>query len=88
MPKLPADFRGAQYGNIVNVSASAQEVFFDLFQGGPEAGGHGEGRIVFMGRFIFPLALAKAVISQLQGLVDSIEKDEGIKLPGPVEVEP
>lgn len=88
MPRLPADFREAEYANRVTVSASEQEVFFDLFQVGPEAGGHGEARIVFVRRVIFPLVLAKAVISRLQGLVDSIEKDKGIKLPGPEEVEP
>lgn len=86
MPKLPGDFRGAQYGNSVMVGASAQEVFFDLFQGGPEAGGHREGSVVFVGRFIFPLSLAKMVISQLQGLVESIERDTGRELPGPKEV--
>ncbi len=86
MPRLPADFRGAPYGNHVTVSATAQEVIFDLFQSGPEAGGRGEGRIAFVGRYIFPLTLAKTVIAQLQGLVESIEKDKGIKLPSPEEV--
>lgn len=80
-PKLPEEFRGAQYGNFITVSATAQEIFLDLFQGGPEAGGHGEARIVFVGRFIFPLTIAKAVIGRLQGLVESIEEDTGIKLP-------
>lgn len=87
LPKLPADFRGAQYGNHIALSATAQEIFFDLFQKGPEAGGHGEARVVFVGRVIFPLTLAKTVISQLQGLVEIIEKDKGTKLPGPEEVE-
>ena len=85
MPKLPADFRGAQYANTVTVTASAQEVFFDLFQGGPEAGGSGEGRVVFVGRFILPLILSKKIIAQLQGLVEKIEEDTGIKLPEPEE---
>lgn len=86
-PKLPADFRGAQYGNLITVSASTQEVFLDLFQLGPEAGGHSEeGKAIFVGRFIFPLAIAKELISELQSLVESIEKDKGIKLPGPEEV--
>ena len=86
MPRLPADFRGAQYSNHVTISASAEEIFLDLFQGGPEAGGHSEGRIVFVGRIILPLILAKTIISQLQGLVEHIEKDKGIELPGPEEV--
>ena len=86
MPRLPADFRGAQYGNRINVSASAQEIFLDLFQAGPEAGGHGEPSVVFVGRLILPLALAKTMISQLQGLVASIEKDTGMELPGPEEM--
>ena len=85
VPKLPDDFRGAQYGNKVTVSASAQEIFFDLFQGGPEAGGSRGGRVVFVGRFIFPLALSKTIIAQLQGLVETIEKDTGRKLPEPEE---
>ncbi len=86
MPKLPADFREAQYGNRINVSATTQEIFFDLFQVGPEAGGHGEARIAFMGRFIFPLTLATTVISRLQVIVESIEKDTGVELPRPEEV--
>ena len=86
MQKMPVDFRGAQYGNRVTVTASVQELFLDLFQLGPEAGGRSEATAIFMGRFIFPLALAKTVISQLQGLVERIEKDRGIKLPGPEEV--
>ena len=85
IPKFPDDFRGDQYANEVNVSASAQEVFFDLFQGGPEAGGSGGGRVVFVGRFIFPLALSKTIIARLQGLVETIEKDTGIKVPEPEE---
>ena len=87
MPRLPTDFQGAQYGNRITVSASAQEIFLDIFQGGPEAGGRGEGRVVFVGRIILPLSLAKTVISQLQGLVERIEKDTGRELPGPEEVE-
>ena len=83
-PLLPPDFLGAQYGNTVMVSASSQEVFLDLFQLGPEAGG-GEGRAIFVGRFIFPLAIAKEVISDLQQLVEKIEKDTGLELPGPEE---
>lgn len=85
LPRLPADFREAQYGNRITVSATAEEVFLDLFQLGPEAGGHGEASVVFMGRLIFPLTLAKTVISQLQNLVKKIERDTGIKLPGPEE---
>lgn len=85
MPHLPADFRGAPYGNTVLVSASANEIFLDLFQGGPEAGHRREAKVVFVGRFVFPLTIAKGVISQLQRLVDSIEKDKGIILPGPEE---
>lgn len=86
IPKLPTDFRGAQYGNKILMSASAEEIFFDLFQLGPETGGSGEGSIIFVGRFIFPLALVKTVISRLQNLVGRIEKDLQIELPGPEEL--
>ena len=84
-PTFPADFRGAQYGNQVTISASAQEVFLDLIQLGPEAGTRPEGTAIFVGRFIFPLTLAKTVVSELQSLVERIEKDTGIKLPEPEE---
>lgn len=86
MPKLPDDFRGAQYANRVSISASAQEIFLDLFQAGPEAGGRGDARVLFVGRFILPLPLAKTVISRLQRLVESIEKDTGVALPGSEEM--
>ncbi|MFC2001395.1 hypothetical protein ACFLUZ_02695 [Chloroflexota bacterium] len=85
-PTLPADFRGAQYGNKVTIGATSQEVFLDLLQLGPEAGGGGEGRAIFVGRFIFPLIIAKGLISDLQRFVNSIERDTGVKLPEPEEL--
>ena len=86
-PELPSDFQGAQYANKLTVAASAQEVFLDLFQLGPGAGGDGESSAIFVGRFIFPLMLAKELISDLHMLVERIESDTGLTLPEPEEME-
>lgn len=80
-PKLPDDYRGAQYANHITVAGTEEEIIFDLFQGGSEAGGRVEARVVFVSRLIFPIGIAKQIISRLQGLVNKIEEDTGRIIP-------
>ena len=80
LPKLPSDFLGAQYGNRLEMSASAQELYIDLFQIAPDTGGRGVAVTTFMGRFIIPLVIAKKFSSDVQQLVEQIEEDTGVQL--------
>lgn len=75
LTKLPPNFTGGKYANLITFGGTANEIYIDFWQVGPEAGGRPEGRADFIDRFIFPLSIARETADDLRNIAESIQHD-------------